>query len=291
VAGYSGFQLHDLRWFREHLRKDEEVNIEDVTSSRALILCNGPNADAAVAKLLDEPVDLDRSVFKPFQFRQLKLAGIDTIACRMAFIGEHGLELHVPRDKVAQLYEKLQEVDPKLGDWGGNAMNSFRLEKGVRLFGKDITKDHDAFEAGLDRFLKLEKGDFIGRDALVKIRDAGGANRLSVHFEVMSGDDKVDCVGNESICCPESGKVIGFTTSGSWGCLANKSMGLGYVSGKERFVDGTHLHIELLGKKYDAYVRSHPVMDIASVRDRKAAQELRDVSFSSTGTQGQAVHA
>merc|ERR1711975_213117 len=105
------------------------------------------------------------------------------MAVRMSFIGEHGLELHVERSDVAKLYDKLQDIDPLLGNWGGLAMNSFRIEKGVPLFGKDITKDHNALEAGLGRFVKFDKGDFIGRDALLKVREDGPARKL-VNLEV-----------------------------------------------------------------------------------------------------------
>lgn len=280
VTGYSNFQLHDLRWMRQHLtmqydlRMVKEVKIEDVTSQRAVLFINGPKAEEIVAKLLDEPADLSRKAFKMFQWRELKLAGVRTIAVRMSFIGEHGLELHVERDQVAHLYEKLQEVDPELGNWGGQAMNSFRIEKGVALFGKDITKDHNPFEAGLGRFVKLDKGDFIGRDALVKIQEAGGATRKLVNLEVDVGDDQVDCVGNEPLRCAESGKVVGFTTSGSWGALTGKSIALGYVGpdgGSERWADGYRLKVELLGKQYDAFVREKAWMEPAGVRDRKAA--------------------
>merc|ERR1712125_177521 len=105
-----------------------------------------------------------------------------------------------------------------LGDWGGNAMTSFRLEKGVRLFGKDYTKDHNALESDLGRFIKFNKGDFIGRDALLAARDAG-ITRKTVMLEMSESvtSANVDCVGNESIRCPESGEVVGFTTSGAWG--------------------------------------------------------------------------
>merc|ERR1719240_1187044 len=162
VTGYSNYQLHDLRWMNEHLKEGEQV----------------------VAKLLDEPVDLARNVFKPFQWRKLSLDGAETIAARMSFIGEHGLELHVERSQVARLYKRLHEIEPKLANWGGNAMNSFRIEKGVALFGKDITKDHNALEAGLDRFIKLDKGEFIGRAALQAVKDEGGPTRKFCMLEV-----------------------------------------------------------------------------------------------------------
>jgi len=281
VTGYSNFQLHDLRWFNEHMRSGEEVEIEDVTSSRAVLFINGPNAEKTVEKLLEEPVDLARTSFKAFQWRKLKLSGTETIAVRMSFIGEHGLELHVPRNQVASLYEKLQMVDPDLGNWGGVAMNAFRIEKGVPLFGKDITKDHDAWEAGLDRFIKLEKGDFIGREALAKVKEQGGPTRKMVKLEVV-GAENLDCVGNEPLRCPETGTVVGFTTSGTWGCMTNKSVALGYVSGPERWVDGHRLHVDLLGKRYDVFVREKAFMDPAAVRDRKAAAARAQTVVTST---------
>jgi len=272
VTGYSNFQLHDLRWFNEHMTAEEktQVDLKDVTSERAVLFINGPEADGIVAKLLDEPVDLARSSFKPFQWRNLKLDGADVVAVRMSFIGEHGLELHCERSQVARLYEKLQEVDPKLGNWGGTAMNSFRIEKGVPLFGKDITKDHNALEAGLDRFVKLNKGDFIGRDALVKAKEAGLTRKL-VKLEV-EGNTDVDVVGNESIRDVESGKVVGFTTSGTWGTLSGKSVALGYVYGQDRWADGSKLTIDLLGTRYTAYVREKAAMEPAAVRDRLAKE-------------------
>jgi len=273
VTGYSNYQLHDLRWFNEHKRPEEQVEIKDVTSERAVIFINGPKSEEAVAKLLDEPVDLSRTAFKPFQWRHMQLAGAETIAVRMSFIGEHGIELHMERDQVARVYEKLQEADPQLSNWGGNAMNSFRIEKGVALFGKDITKDHNAFEAGLSRFVKLDKGDFIGRDALKKIQEEGGATRKFVYLEIVGSGD-LDCVGNEPLRDVETGKVVGFTTSGTNGAVTGKSIALGYVGpdgGSDRWVDGYRLHVDLLGKRYDAFVREKAWVLPAGVRDRKAA--------------------
>jgi len=286
VTGYAGYQLHDLRYFREHLKERERVRIEDVTHSRAMILCNGPNADVAVKKLLDQPVDLDRKAFKPFTWRKLQLDGIDTLAVRMAFIGEHGLELHVPRDQVARLYERLQEVDPKLCNWGGVAMNSFRHEKGVPLFGKDITKDHNPLEAGLDRFIKFDKGDFIGRDALMRFQERGGLARKMQMLNIEVGDALVDAVGNECIRCPATGEVVGFTTSGAWGQMSQKSLALGYVYGPKRWVDGHRLQVDLLGKRYDAFVIHSSAVEPALVRDRKAAAMLDEskVAYSTSAS-------
>merc|ERR1711862_931417 len=111
----------------------------------------------------------------------------------------------------------------------------------------DSTKDHDAWESDLSRFIKLDKGDFIGRDALVKAKEAGGPTRKTVQMEVDVGSDPVDCVGNESVRCAETGKVVGFTTSGVWGQMCQKSVALGYVYGTARWTDGYKLQVDLLG--------------------------------------------
>jgi len=271
VTGYSGYQLHDLRYMREHMKPDQLVDIQDITSQRAVLFINGPRAEQIVASLLDEPVPLARTEFKPFQWRRLSLAGVPVIAVRMSFIGEHGFELHVERKHVAALHRKLHEADPELGDWGGAAMESFRLEKGVPLLGRDITKDHGALEAGLDRFVKLDKGEFIGRGALLKVKEAGGPERSMVKLEVAVGDERLDCVGNEPLRCAASGEVVGFTTSGAWGCLSGNSLALGYLYRRDLLADGTRLQVDLLGKRYDAFVRERAAMEPAAVRDRQAA--------------------
>merc|ERR1712039_329185 len=97
--------------------------------------------------------------------------------------------------------------------------------------------------------------------------------------------DKVDCVGNEPIRCPETGKVIGFTTSGTWGCLAGKSLALGYVYGPELWADGTKLHVDILGKKVEVRVCEKAAMEPAAVRDRKAAAAVKAAAEAiTTGT-------
>merc|ERR1712167_219467 len=117
----------------------------------------------------------------------------------------------------------------------------------------------------------FDKGDFIGRDALLKIREDGVERKL-VNLEVNVASDKVDCVGNEPLRDATTGKIVGFTTSGTWGALTDKSVALGYVGpdgGAERWVDGYRLQVDLLGKKYDAIVREKAFMEPANVRDKK----------------------
>lgn len=143
-------------------------------------------------------------------------------------------------------------------------MGSFRLEKGFKAFGSDMTKDHCATECLEPRFLRLEK-NFIGRDALAL---APPPSRHLVHLAVDSASDSLDPVGNEVIRAKASGEVVGFTTSGGYGYLAQRSIAFGYVSASAL---DQELTVEILGKQYDARVNEGPFRQETQQR-RKAAE-------------------
>eukprot|EP00400_MALV-I_sp_L67-5_P000085 gene85-53_t len=164
-------------------------------------------------------------------------------------------ELHLAQDDVPILYQKLMDADPKLVDWGGIAMNSFRMEKGIRLFSSDFTKDHSALEAGLDRWVKADQKDFIGRDAVLAETAAGGPKRLSVMMSIDSNSDEVDAWGNEPILF--NGNVVGFTTTGTYGHMSGLSLAMGYVPTEIAAV-GTKVEVPLLGKTYSATIIDPP---------------------------------
>jgi len=97
-------------------------------------------------------------------------------------------------------------------------------------------------------------------------------------LEVDVGAEQLDCVGNEPLRCPDTGKVVGFTTSGCWGALTGKSLALGFVGpdgGSTRWADGHRLTVDLLGKRYNAFIREDALMEPAGVRDRKAAERTK----------------
>jgi dimethylglycine dehydrogenase len=129
------------------------------------------------------------------------------------------------------------------------AMESLRVEKSYRMWGSDLTPDYTPFEAGLDRFVRMEKGDFIGKAALEKQLKAGVPNRF-VTLEVHGVID-ADPLGNEPFYA--DGALVGRATAGSYGHVLGKSLALAYV--KPEYADtGTAMEIEILGEKRRATV-------------------------------------
>merc|ERR1719261_528832 len=169
----------------------------------------GPQSRAVLASMSDEPESWSAKNFKFYQWRDVTLSGIRCRALRVSFTGELGWELHPLKEDLAPLYLALKAAEPRLCDWGGAAMGSFRLEKGFKAFGSDMTKDHCATECLEPRFLRLEK-NFIGRDALAL---APPASRHLVHLAVDCASDGLDPMGNEVVRAKASGEVVGFTTS------------------------------------------------------------------------------
>jgi len=133
---------------------------------------------------------------------------------------------------------------------GMRAMESLRLEKSYRMWGSDMTPDYTPFEAGLDRFVRMNKGPFIGREALEKQLALGVPNRF-VTLEVHGVTD-ADPLGNEPLFEP-GGRVIGRATSGYYGHCLRKSLAIGYTRA-EFAQPGTQLAIEILGERKQATV-------------------------------------
>jgi glycine cleavage system aminomethyltransferase T len=258
------------------------VQFESVSESRDVLMVNGPESK----NILEAANPVFGEKWPLFRWKKVSLFGHDDIyALKVSFIGELGFELHTPSGAVgADIYRNLV-ADPKMGDWGGAAMNSMRLEKGIPLFGKDFTKDHSALEVGLHpKFVKLDKPtDFVGKEALKKeLADAeSGATKLRklVMFEIdlaagvdmgkafsYTGEarendtDIADCTGNEPLFDNKTGKCVGFITSGAPGFCTGQSVAMGYVPEEMAKEGAADLSVELLGVRYAAIVRDKPAM-------------------------------
>jgi dimethylglycine dehydrogenase len=204
-----------------------------------------------LAQLTDTP--LDNSAF-PWLTAQVIEAGlaVDVYALRVNFVGSLGWELHFPIEYAHHLFDALFEagVPHGIGMVGMRAMESLRLEKSYRMWGSDITPDYTPFEASLDRFVRLKKGPFIGRDALERQITGGVPNRF-VTLEVHEVRD-ADPLGNEPLFAKD-GKMIGRATSGYYGHCLKKSLAIGYAR-TEFARPGTELSIEILGERKPATV-------------------------------------
>jgi dimethylglycine dehydrogenase len=155
------------------------------------------------------------------------VAGVSNIRLlRVNYVGELGWELHCPMNHLGRLFDALLEAGKPHGIklFGTYAMNSLRMEKGYRGWGSEMTNEVDMFEASMDRFIRLDKEDFIGKAASLSAKQRGTRLKL-VYMEVENTDS--DCVGNEPVY--HNGKVVGVTTSGGYGHAVGKSLTFAYV--------------------------------------------------------------
>lgn len=247
----SGSELHDFRWMDDHLRlwKMDDVKIDNVTDSVAALGIAGPHSANVLASLTDVPLSDDKFPF--LHARRMSVSGIPVTAMRVSYTGELGWELYHDRKHTAALYNQLLRFGEPydIKDFGTYALNSLRIEKGFRLWGADMTVDTNPFEAGLGPFVRMKKAaDFIGKAALQQILSEGLSRKL-VHLAVYAPD--VDPEGNESVWC--SDKVVGYTTSGTYGVQSQQSLAMAYLP-MYLAIPGSEVQVELLGKLCSATV-------------------------------------
>ena len=163
----TAFGRHDLSWIRSHAPEDGSVAVEDVTSSLACLGIWGPNAREILQPLASE--SLANEDFKYMRARELEIGSVPCLALRVTYVGELGWELYCPMERGLELWDTIWAAGAEHGLVAGGykAIDSCRLEKGYRVWGSDITPEDTPYEAGLGFAVKLDKGDFIGREALV----------------------------------------------------------------------------------------------------------------------------
>jgi dimethylglycine dehydrogenase len=199
---------------------------------------------------------LDNAAFPWLTGREIDVAGIRLRALRINYVGELGWELHVPMDRVVNLYDAVWAAGQRFGiaDFGLYAMNSLRMEKAYAGWGAELTNEVTPVEAGLDRFVKLDH-DFVGRAAVLAAKERGVASHL-VYLGVKATDS--DASGGEPVFA--DGRAIGVTTSGGYGHSTGRSLAFAYVDhGFES--PGTKLEVELIGDRCPAIVLAEPVYD------------------------------
>ncbi|MCM8531485.1 MAG: glycine cleavage system aminomethyltransferase GcvT, partial [Lentisphaeraceae bacterium] len=209
----------DIAWFTEQLSKSSfDAKVEDRSEEYSLLAVQGPTAPEFIEKLFPGIY----SSLKTFGHSDIAFEGGKGLLCRTGYTGEAGVELIVENSIAPQLLDKLIEVG--VTPCGLGSRDSLRLEKGFSLYGHEITDETNALEAGLGWVCDLNKEDFIGKKALVEIKEAGVQRKLvgfkaSVRPIPREGDKFVDADGNE----------IGFITSGSMSPILNCGIGLGYL--------------------------------------------------------------
>jgi sarcosine dehydrogenase len=216
----SGFGVRDGGWIRRHLPRDGSVRLDEVTSAFAVLNLQGPRSREILAEVTD--ADLSNETFPYMSMREIRIGHAPVRAARVTYVGELGWELHVPTEYAAHLYETLHGAGA-IVDAGYKAIESLRLEKRYLYWGADIGPDQDPYEAGLGFAVALGKTDFIGRDALARIKGEGPRRRMCVFL--LDGDLALH--GSEAILHDD--RVVGVTTSAGYGHTIGKWIAYGYV--------------------------------------------------------------
>ncbi len=251
----TAFIKHDLSWIQKHLPEDRSVTVRDVTSSRACIALCGPQARNMLKPLTRD--DISNHGFPYMTCKLITIGYAPVLALRITYVGELGWELHMPMEHALYVYNALWGEGKSFGliNAGYRCIDSLRLEKGYRYWSGDISPEYTPFEAGLDFCVKLNKGDFIGREALLVQKEKGITRRLccvSIHTGPLMP------VGKEAIL--DGDKVIGIVTSGGFGHTIKKPIAYGYLP-IDYARPGTRLQIEVAAKRYEATVEKEPLYD------------------------------
>ena len=250
VFGSGAAERYHERWFDAHLPADGSAAYRSLGASLTGLAIAGPGSRALLAGLTS--TDVSRAAFGFLDFRRLDVEMIPALAGRISFTGDLGYELWVQPAYLAQLYDLLVRAgrDHGLRLFGGHALNSLRLEKSFGTWATEYRPTYDPYEAGLATFVKPDKGDFVGRDALLRLRDSGPARRLTAFtVDVGTGPDAADVIGDEPIW--HDGQVVGRVTSGGYAHASQASVALGYVP-RELAEAGAGFEIEVLGERLRA---------------------------------------
>jgi aminomethyltransferase len=208
----AGTKDKDLAWIRKQVGSFPSIHIADYSSYYSQLAVQGPLA----LKTLQKLTKVDLSAIKNYWFTWGTVSGVpNVLIARTGYSGEDGFELYLPADEptTAKVWNDLLTAGKEFGirPCGLGARNTLRLEAGMSLYGHEISDAINVFEATLDRFLKLDKGDFIGRQALLNIQSSGGPIRKLVGLEMIDPGIARDGYPVLNL----EGKEIGQVTSGS----------------------------------------------------------------------------
>ncbi|MGB8817882.1 MAG: aminomethyltransferase family protein, partial [Rhizobiaceae bacterium] len=303
IWGSIAAQKYHIRWFEKHLPKDGSVAIRRFGINLVGLSIVGPNSRKVLQKLTD--ADCSNEAFKFMDIREIDVHGAPAIVNRLTYAGDLGYELWMEPAYQRKIYEGIKAAGAEFGivDFGMRALLSMRLEKNFPTWFRELRPIYNAFEGGMERFVKLSKNDFIGRAAAAKQLEEGGGKLRRVSFVVdaldadVMGDEPIwartstdygtvdkphgygaprfDLSGKATPRNPDTGierdgwRVVGWVTSGGYAHYVEKSMAQGYVP-KELAGDGSEglFEIEILGVRRKARINVEPLFDPTGGRMR-----------------------
>ncbi len=250
----GGVGPHDLAWLRRHLPTDGSVQVRDISGQYATVGLWGPQARAVLAQVAEE--DVGNAAFPYYTAQPLRIETIPSLALRISYAGELGWEIYAPVEYGLRLWDVLWEAGQPHGliAAGGGAFDSLRLEKGYRLWGADIHSEYNPYEAGLGWAVRLNKGDFLGREALLRAKEQVTRKLCCLTFAAPDGM----ALGKEPIV--DGDRTLGYVTSTNYGYSVGKHIVYGYLP-VEYAAPGTRVEVVYFGRRHAAIVEAEPLFD------------------------------
>ena len=235
----------DWEWFNQQA-KGYQVELQNVSDDYAQLAIQGPKAQDVLQKLVD--IDLNEILF--FHFKpSIKIGGIETIVSRTGYTGEDGFEIYVLANQAAPLWDLILDTGAdEIAPIGLGARDTLRFEAKLPLYGQEIAQDISPIEAGLGFFVKLDKPDFIGKDALAKIKADENSRRLVEFVMVDRG------IARSHYPIEKDGKEIGHVTTGAFAPTLEKNIGLALLEREFTEAD-TEIDIMIREKPVKAVVK------------------------------------
>ena len=253
-------QSHDFEWLKNHMPHGAAFTLNDVTDGFSCQILSGPKSRDILSGISTGDLSLPWLTHQSAQ-----IAGHWCQLVRVSFAGELGWEIHSKIEDTAAIYDAVVEAGAPHGlkPFGMFALNSMRLEKSYRAWKGDLSTDYTVLQGGLERFIKWEKPEFIGKAALASEKQHGVTKRF-VTLIIEAGDNDAPYMST----LWHDGKVVGETTSGGWGHRTGKSIALGMLK-SDLAIPGTELEVEIFGERFAATVQPDaPIYDPLNERLR-----------------------
>ena len=248
-------EFHDMDWLKQHLKDDEEVTIKSLTNDQTILLLAGPKARDVLSRCSRE--DWSKEAFPWLSVRECFIGFSPATVMSVSFSGELAYEVHIPNSFLYAAYLTISNAGKGFGMklFGSRAVESMRMEKGFLAWKSDLLTEFDPYETGLDRFVNLNKDNFIGKKALQN-RFKDGMKQKLVCLKIDSKNSPA--YGGASLI--EDDKVIGTITSGEWGHRVNLNLAYAFVN-LDKSIEGTRMMLDLLGEMISVEVIPFGIYD------------------------------
>ena len=261
VVGTYAAETFYMRWFERYL-PPTGVTVRPCAMEYVGLSVAGPQSRALLSSLVDH--ELSTTAFPFMSFATMDVGMVPALVGRVSFTGDLGYEIWVTTEYQRALYDLLWKAGQELGirNFGGRALNALRLEKSFGSWAREFRPIYGPFEAGLGRFIHLDKPEFVGRASAVAEKASGGERKL-ITLAVDAQD--ADAIGDEPIW--HGDRVVGWVTSGGFGHSVGKSIALGYVENAVA-AETSGFAVELIGERRPAVRSSEALFDPKGLRMR-----------------------